>query len=210
MNEESVDYTDCISTSEIDEDINDSIFKNPFYEYFSTAAKWQAQQVKQSGSGDSSEYVYVPHYGHVYKYNPGLRHGSGVLIPSVGLYPYGNLHGLGVKNFFRNLFHRARPILRSVGNKVVDITANIVKDTIEGKDLKTAAVKNVVQALPTVLQNTLHQSSLEDETDNSFVPTKVTSIEPKKKSTKRKNIGSIATKARPVKKTKFAALKYMS
>jgi hypothetical protein len=88
--------------------------------------------------------IIVPNLGEIYRYKGALRGGGGHLLYARIRVQRGN----GVGSYLTAVYHRAKPLLKVLGVKAVKVLSNIAKDTINGVDLKTAVVKNVVKVIP--------------------------------------------------------------
>jgi hypothetical protein len=122
---------------------------------------------------------YIPSLGQIYSYNPGLQRGRGQLFL--------RRRGLGFASFFSSLIQRATPLLRNIGSRAVDVVSNIAKDTLQGQNLKEAAIKNISKA---VSEYTTPSQEQKVQTTN------ITASESKPKTKKRKTLiaSSIARK----------------
>jgi hypothetical protein len=103
---------------------------NRYYQHF----------LQQAGRGEFT----VPDIGEIYHYKSPLRKGSGYLINS----RIQQRRGLGVGTYLSSLYQRAKPLLRVLGAKAVNLVSNIAKDTLSGEDFKVAAEKNLRKSLP--------------------------------------------------------------
>lgn len=121
-------------------------------------------------SGEGLDYgeKYVPSLGQIYSYNPGLQRGRGQLFL--------RRRGLGFASFFSSLIQRATPLLRNIGSRAVDVVSNIAKDTLQGTNLKEAAIKNISKAV-----SDYTNSSSAEEAPTSLPPQPQQSISKAKK-----------------------------
>jgi hypothetical protein len=103
---------------------------NRYYQHF----------LNQSGRGEFT----IPELGEIYHYKTALRRGNGHLFNSRIRYR----RGLGFGTILSSLYQRAKPLLRVLGTKAVNVISNIAKDTLSGKNFKDATIKNISQALP--------------------------------------------------------------
>ena len=99
---------------------------NPYYGYF--------KEVVGRGSGQ-----YYPGIGQVYRARRGIQRGYGHFFAGT---PYRTRRGLGIGSALMSLFRMASPILRVLGSKAVDVAANIAKDSIQGDNFKSSAIKH--------------------------------------------------------------------
>lgn len=99
---------------------------NPYYGYF--------KEVTGRGSSE-----YYPGIGQVYKARRGVQRGYGYFV---GGNPYRTRRGLGIGSALMSLFKMASPFLRVLGSKAVDVAANIAKDSIQGDNFKSSAIKH--------------------------------------------------------------------
>lgn len=104
--------------------------------------------MNQAGKRLDGDGIAVPDLGEIYHFRNGLRRGNGHLV-------FGRIRrrrGLGIGSFLLNLFNRAKPVLRAIGTKAVDVASSIAKDALSGEDIKTSAISNITAALPPTLK----------------------------------------------------------
>jgi hypothetical protein len=126
------------------------------------------------GSGINEGGKYVPHIGNVYTYRSNLKKGAGHRF-------FRRQRGLGLASFFTSLISRAAPVLRNIGSHAVDVVSNIAKDAIKGENIKTAAIRNIKEAIPAALSS-ITKPTLTNANELSPPPTPPPSRELKRKS----------------------------
>jgi len=137
---------------------------NRYYQHF----------LNQTGRGGFT----IPEIGEIYHYKTALRRGEGRLFNS----RIQHRRGLGFGTYLSALYQRAKPLLKVLGTKAVNIVSNIAKDTLSGKNLKDAAVQNIIKALPPGISSIAFPPKTESETGSAVAPFDII----KKRSVRRK------------------------
>lgn len=112
---------------------------NKYYRFFLSQVN-----KRQAGGG-----VAIPELGEIYHFRNGLRRGNGHLV----LGHVRRRRGLGIGSFLLSLFQRAKPILKTIGTKAIDVASDIAKDALSGKDIRSSAISNISEALPSSIRN---------------------------------------------------------
>lgn len=105
-----------------------------------------------TGAGINEE-KYVPNIGNVYTYRSNLKRGAGHRF-------FRRQRGLGLASFFTSLISRAAPILRTIGSHAVDVVSHIAKDAIKGENIKSSAIRNIKEAIPSALSSITNPPTL--------------------------------------------------
>lgn len=107
--------------------------ENPYYEYFKFSL--QSNDPEQDGGK-----FYNSSIGHIYAAPNFPRQGRGLAGP---LYSW---KGRGIGSFFSRMFQWSQPLLKKLGQKVIDsatnVTANVVSDAIQGENILESAKRH--------------------------------------------------------------------
>ena len=154
---------------------------NRYYQYF----------IHASGEGLDSDERFVPNLGQIYSYNPSLLRGRGQLA--------GAHQGRG---FFGILWRSATPYLKNLGSRAVDLVSNIAKDTLQGTNIKEAALNNLAKTVSDITSSNTSPKIQEETASQSSRP----------KPKKRKNLiaSSIARKKAYAPNIQYSALSKLS
>lgn len=87
------------------------------------------------------EGVYYKDIGHVYKSPGGLQRGFGKIYMRGRMFH--SRRGLGFGSTLMSLFRLAKPMLKNLGSKAVNLAADVAKDVIHGDNVKQSALKHL-------------------------------------------------------------------